>query len=232
MLEVVCLHVRDVAAAAAGGADRILLLRAPESGGLSPEPLEVSAACRESDVPVRAMLRLNEGLSTSGGEFSRLIGLATDYLDMGVSGLSFGFLDADLQIDEATTIELIGALPEVAWSFHRGFDSALSTEHAWRSVLDLPGLDGVATGGSSRGLPEGADDLIARAERDPAMAALVIASGGLMPDVVPWLVHAGIRQFGIGRAVRPGRTWSKAYVDEGMVRSWRSLIDHEVDRLG
>ena len=75
MLEVVCLHVRDVAAAAAGGADRILLMRAPESGGLSPEPLEVSAACRESDVPVRAMSRLNEGLSTSG-LIERIAGLA------------------------------------------------------------------------------------------------------------------------------------------------------------
>ena len=230
VLEVVCLHVRDVPGATDGGADRILVMTDPEHGGRSPEPAAVSAICRETDLPVRVLLRLNEGLSTTGGEFTRLVGLAQEYLLLGARSLSFGFLDDDLEIDEATTSELVGSLPEVPWGFHRGFDAALRTDHAWRAVARLPHLDAVASGGSTRGLPVGGDELITRASQDPDVARLLLACGGLNAEQVPWLLRAGVRQFGVGATVRPGRSWTRSYVDAGHVRSWRLLLDDALDR--
>ena len=41
------------------------------------------------------------------------------------------------------------------------------------------------------------------------------------------LVRAGVRQFHVGRSVRPGGSW-KAYVDARHVRSWRLLLDDAV----
>ncbi|HNM96673.1 MAG TPA: copper homeostasis protein CutC [Marmoricola sp.] len=225
LLEVVCLHVRDVQGAVDGGADRLLLMSSPETGGLSPEPAVVSAVCREAEVPVRVLLRLNPGLSTNGGEFTRLVGLANDYLSMGATSFSFGFLDASLEIDAATTCELVGALPDVPWGFHRGFDAALSQDHAWRSVIGLPGLDAVATGGSSRGLGVGGEVLIDRAAQQPDVARLALACGGIVAEQVPWLLRAKISQFGLGQTARPGRSWQRSYVDAGTVRSWRTLLD-------
>jgi copper homeostasis protein len=225
LLEVVCLHLRDVAAATEGGADRLLLLTHPDDGGRSPEPADVSAACRETDVPVRVLLRLNEGWSTTGGELARLVGLGQDYLSLGASSLSFGFLDADLEIDTATTGELVGALPEVPWGFHRGFDAALRTDHAWRAVSRLPRLDAVASGGSTLGLAVGGDELIARATADPGVARLLLATGDLDAELVPWLLRAGVHQFAVGAEVRPGGSWTRSYVDAGHVRSWRRLLD-------
>jgi copper homeostasis protein len=222
--------VRDVPGAQEGGADRLLLMTDPEDGGRSPEPAQVSAICKATDLPVRVLLRLNEGYSTTGGEFSRLVGLAGDFLSLGAASLSFGFLDANLEIDEATTSELVGALPEVPWGFHRGFDATLSTDHAWRAVKRLPLLDAVASGGSTRGLPVGGDELISRAAGDPEVARLLLACGGLGPEQVPWLVRAGVRQFGIGSGVRPGGSWTRSYVDAGHVRSWRMLLDDALDR--
>ena len=38
-----------------------------------------------------------------------------------------------------------------------------------------------------------------------------------------------MRQFHVGSTARPGRSWTKAYVDAGHVRSWRMLLDDAVD---
>lgn len=230
LLEVVVLHPRDVPGADEGGADRLFLLTAPEEGGLSPEPTVVSAVCKETDVPVRVMLRLNHGLSSTGGELSRLVGLAEAYLAVGAEGVAFGFLDADLEVDSALCVHLADALGRIPWTFHRAFDSALSTERSWRRVGRLPGVDAVLSAGSARGLAEGCDELLDQVA-DPEVARLVMAGGGLRAEHVPWLVRAGVRQFHVGSTVRPDGSWTKSYVDPGHVRAWRMLLDDAVDHV-
>jgi len=225
LLEVAVVHPRDAAAATEGEADRLLVLAEPEAGGRSPEPGVVSAVLRETDLPVRVLLRLDDGLSTDGAQFARLVGLARTYLDLGATGVSFGFLDHHLEVDRPTCSALAADLVGVPWTFHRGFDSALDGRRAWRDVVDLPGLDAVASAGSTRGLVGGGEELLARARKDPRIAALLLVSGGLTPEYVPWLVRAGVRQFALGDEVRQDRSWTKASVDAGAVRAWRMLLD-------
>ncbi len=231
LLEVVVVHARDVPGADEGGADRLFVVADVETGGRSPEPGLVSGLCRETEVPVRVMLRLNDGYTTTGGELTRLVGLAEDYLAMGAEGLSFGFLDADTEIDVEVCTHLADRLPGVPWTFHRAFDAALSTDRAWRQVRGLPGLDAVLSAGSPRGLEAGHDELTDRAAADPAVAALLMAGGGLRAEHVPWLLRAGVRKFQVASSVRPGGSWTKAYVDPGHVRAWRMLLDDAVDHL-
>jgi copper homeostasis protein len=224
VLHVIVTGAPDVRGAAEGGADRLVALVSPELGGLSPEPAVVSAICRESDLPVRVVLRLNDGLGTTGGELSRLVGLAEDFLAVGASGLVFGFLDLQSEVDAEVCAYLADSLPEVPWTFSSAIDSALDHDRAWRQVVHLPGLDSVLTAGSPRGLSAGLDDVLDRASADPDVAALVVAGGGLAPDQVPWLARAGVRSFLIGSSARPGRSWM-SYTDAGQVRSWRLLLD-------
>ncbi len=231
LLEVVVLHPRDVPGADEGGADRLFVVADLDAGGLSPEPGVLSTICKETDVPVRAMLRLNDGLSTTGGELTRLVGLAEDFLSMGAAGLVFGFLDSDLEVDVEVCAYLADKLPGVPWTFHRAIDSALSTDRAWRQVRRLPGLDAVLSSGSVRGLEAGHDELTDRAAADPEVARLLMAGGGLRGEHVPWLVRAGVRQFHVGSTARPGGSWTKSYVDPGHVRSWRMLLDDAVDHV-
>ena len=225
LLEVVVLHPRDVPGAVEGGADRLFLVAGPEHGGVSPEPAAVSSVCRESDVPVRVMLRLNHGLSTTGAELSRMTGLAEDYLSVGAAGLGFGFLDSDLEIDLEPCRYLVEQLPHVRWTFHRAIDSALDVARAWRRVRQLPGVDAVLSAGSAQGLDAGFADLVTLAGSDPDIAAVLLAGGGLREEHVPWLVRAGVRQFHVGSRARPGGSWTKAYVDAHHVRAWRLLLD-------
>lgn len=225
LLEVVVLHARDAAAATAGEADRLLLLTDPERGGRAPGPSVVSAVLRETDLPVRVLLRVEDSLGIDGSQFTRLVATARTCLELGAAGVSFGFLDHDLEIDRATCSALANELVGVNWTFHRGFDSALDARRAWRDVLTLPGLDAVASAGSTRGLGAGGDELVQQASSDPRIAALVQATGGLTGEQVPWLVRAGVRQFGLGEEVRPDGSWTKAYVDPAAVRAWRLLLD-------
>jgi copper homeostasis protein len=221
LLEVQVAQVRDVPGALEGGADRLFL---SVGDGRSPDLPVASAVLRESDRPVRLMLRLSDGYSTTGGEFVRLVGLAEEYLALGAEGVSFGFLDGDLEVDARTCVALAEALPGVPWTFHRAIDTCLDTRRAWRRVVGLPGLTAVASAGSVQGLAQGYDDLLARAESDTDVARLLMPAGGLSAEQVPWFLRVGVQQVHIDRQARPGGS-DKAYVDSALVRSWRLLLD-------
>ena len=231
LLEVTVLGPRDVTGADEGGADRLHLVAPGEPGGgvLSPEPGVVSAVCRETDVPVFVLLRLNDSWTTTGGELTRLAGLAEDYLAVGAEGVAFGFLTHDLTVDVEVCAHLADALDGVPWTFHRAIDASLETSLAWRQVRGLPRVDAVLSAGSSRGLATGHEELTDRAASDPDVARLLMAGGGLRGEHVPWLVRAGVRQFQVGSTARPGGSW-KAHVEAGHVRAWRMLLDDATDR--
>lgn len=226
VLEVAVSDPRDVPGAVEGGADRLHLKVPGPTCGLSPEPALVSAICRESDLPAFVLLRLNDSWSTTGGEFARLVGLGEDYLGCGATGVAFGFLDGDLEVDTETCQMLLDRIPRVPWTFHRAIDSSLDPRRSWRRLLGLPRLAAVRTAGSPRGMAAGYDDLLATIT--PENAALVMPGGGLAAEHVPWLVQAGVRQLHLGTQVRPGGS-AKAYVDAGYVRSWRSMVDDLTD---
>lgn len=229
LLEVTVFHPHDVPGAQEGGADRLYLRGSATPDAVSPEPVLVSSVARETDLPVFVLLRLNDTWTTTGGELTRLTGLAESYLGAGAAGVCFGFLDGNLEIDVEVSAHLAGTLPGVPWIFHRAVDATLDPRRSWRSLVGLPGLVGVHSAGSPQGLEVGYDDLLATAEADPRVAALMVPGGGLLAEHVPWLVRAGVSQFQVGRQVRPGASY-KAYVDAGHVRSWRLLLDSTAAR--
>ncbi len=228
LLDVVVMHPADATAAQEGGADRLEARGSPDDGGRSAEPAIVSALVRATDLPVRVVLRLSDGYSTTGGELTRLLGLAHDYLAVGAEGAVLGFLDADLGIDLQVVDALMAALGGAPWTFSRAIDSVLDAGHAWQRLIGLPGLDAVHTAGSALDLDHGLDDLCRRAAADPQVARLVLAGGGLRAEHVPWLVRAGVRQLHLAESVRPGGTFGRSYVDAALVRSWRLLLDDTV----
>ena len=226
LLEVIARHAADARQAEAGGADRIELVGTMEHDGLSPEPRLVEQVRAATTLPVRVMLRLREGYGTDGGEVAHLKGLVAAYASAGADGLVLGFLNAHTEIDVEVVTEVV-ADARPGWTFHRAVDSCISTDRAWRELRHLPGLDQVLTAGSARGVSEGLDELVQRARADNFARRTIMAGGGLLPEHVPWLVRAGVRAFHIGSAARPLRSW-KAYVDPGLVQTWRSLIDEQV----
>ena len=228
LLEVIARHPADAERAEAGGASRLEIVGSLDHGGLSPEPALVGQVRRSTTLPVRVTVRLRVGYSTDGGEMARLQGLVSGYRQVGADGVVLGFLNAHTEIDVPVVTELVGQA-DFGWTFDRAVDACISVDRAWRELRRLPGLDAVLTAGSPRGVTEGLDDLVARARTDDFARSVIMAAGGLLPEHVPWLARAGVRAFQVGISVRPlGST--KAYVDPGLVRSWRTLIDDAVGR--
>src|SRR5512133_116963 len=228
LLEVVVLHAADAERAESGGADR-LELTTSLTDGLSPEPAVVGQARRATSLPIRVVLRLRHGYSTDGAEVTRLKGLLTSYRSVGADGVVLGFLNGHTEVDTAVVTEILSEHPDICWTFHRAVDACISSNRAWRDLRALPSLDQVLTAGSARGVSEGLDDLVARAEADQFARTVIMAGGGLQPEHVPWLARAGVRAFQIDAAPRPLGA-AKAYVDPGLIRTWRNLIDHAMRR--
>lgn len=226
LLEVIALHPADAERAEAGGADRVEVCGTLEDGGMSPTPQLVAQVRRATSIQVRVMVRLREGFGTDGGEAIRLRGLMASYADAGADGMVLGFLNGLGDVDAAVCAELVGD-GTWPWTFHRAVDACLDADRAWAALATLPRLDQVLTAGSARDVEHGLPDLLARAKSDPWSASVMMAGGGLHPDHVPWLARAGVRAFHIGTPARPGGSY-KAYVDEALVRSWRTLVDDEV----
>lgn len=226
LLEVIALHPADAERAEAGGADRVEVCGSLEDGGMSPTPQLVAQVRRATSIQVRVMVRLREGFGTDGGEAIRLRGLMASYADAGADGMVLGFLNGLGDVDAAVCAELVGD-GTWPWTFHRAVDACLDADRAWAALASLPRLDQVLTAGSARDVEHGLPDLLARAKSDPWSASVMMAGGGLHPDHVPWLARAGVRAFHIGTPARPGGSY-KAYVDEALVRSWRTLVDDEV----
>ena len=229
LLEVLVLHEADARRAEEGGADRVELVGGLDDGGMSPEPRMVERVRASTTIQVRPMVRLRTGFGTDGGEFTRLRGLVSSYLDAGADGVVFGFLNGMGEIDREVCSGLAGQ-GGWPWTFHRAVDSVLDADKAWRALLGLPRLDQVLTAGSPRGVDAGLDELLRLARSDPRIAALAMAGGGLLPEHVPWLARAGVRAFHIGRPARPQGSF-KAYVDAPLVRTWRTLIDDAVQHV-
>lgn len=232
VLEVTVLHPRDAAAAQDGGAHRLYVGALREGTTMSPELSTVSAVCAEGDLPVFVLLRLNDTWTTTGGELARLVGLAESYLGCGAAGVSFGFLDTNLDIDTEVCAHLAGRLPGVPWTFHRAVDAVLEPARAWRALADLPGLVAVCSAGSPQGLEVGFEDLLATAEASARYAGLMMPGGGLRTEHVPWLLRAGVHQFHLGPQVRTGGDYH-GDVDADLVRSWRLVLGgHDLPRGG
>lgn len=229
MLEVIALHAADAERAEEGGADRIELVGTMDEGGLSPEPALVEKVRRATSIQIRPMVRLRAGFGTDGGEAGRLKGLIGSYLDAGADGVVLGYLNGHASVDVEVMTELVGE-GEWPWTFHRAIDSCLDQDKAWGTLLTLPRLDQVLTAGSVRGVEHGLDELISRARTHAGSAQLIMAGGGLQAEHVPWLAGAGVRAFHVGSPARPGGSW-KAYVDAGLVRAWRALVDDTIRQV-
>ncbi len=217
ILEVIALNATDARAARDGGADRIELVADMRRQGLTP-PVATFAAVREAvDLPVRVMLRAEDGYALS--DAGAVIDAAVALRAAGADEFVLGFLDARAAVDLVAVEAVLGAIEGCRWTFHRALDHAADRTAARRALAGLPGLDGVLTAGGPATVEEGLTTLAGEA----ASAPRVLAGGGLRPHHVAPLLAAGVDAFHTGSAVRPAGRWD-APVDAALVQSWRSVL--------
>ena len=220
MFEVIATSAQDAVSAVAGGADRLEVVTAMHADGLTPTA-ECFARIRAAvDVPLRVMLRTQDGFAP--GDLEQLRARAGRLRAEGAEEFVLGFLTSAGEVDIPAVCEVLDAVPGCRWTFHRALDHAADRVAARKAVADLPGLDTFLTAGSAAGVQSGLPTLLAEAEEADAGRQLLVG-GGLRIEHVPALRAAGLDAFHVGGAVRASG-WSSP-IDVDRVRTWRARLD-------
>jgi copper homeostasis protein len=223
LLEVIVQSEADAHAAAAGGADRLEVVRAIREGGLTPLPLLVRAIARATPLPLRVMVRENAGYGMNDGELPVLRRAAAEFAAAGVDGIVIGFVRAGKPaIDDLARV--LEAAPGVRATFHRAFDAI---DDQLRTIDFLTGIVQI-----DRILTDGGDGPPAkRCERLQAYAAraagrlTVIAGSGVDDEALAVFARTGcVREVHVGRAAREGSD-PEGPVSAARVRRLRALAD-------
>jgi copper homeostasis protein len=222
LLEVIVQSAADARAATEGGADRLEVVRAIDEGGLTPLLSVVEAITAETTLPLRVMVRENDGYELAAGELPTLRRAAEAFIDAGVDGIVIGFAKAgEIVLDDL--LRVIDGLPPVRITFHRAFDSLrdpLATIPRLAAVTDI---DRILTSGGD-GAP------LERCGRLSSYRALaagrleIIAGGGVDDQALSLFVREGcVREIHVGRAAREGNR-ADGPVSAARVRRLKALI--------
>jgi copper homeostasis protein len=223
LLEVIVATVADARQAATGGADRLEVVRDIASGGLTPSPDLVRAIAAETGLPLRVMVRGNDGYETNGAELATLRRAAGDFAAAGVDGIVLGFArDGEPLLDDVQGV--IDAAPAARVTYHRAFDTLRDPCRAIRQLSAIPQIDRILTDGGQGSAVERCD----RFQRLSAAAGTrmtVIAGSRVDEQMLSMIVATGcVREVHVGRAARPGHDRG-ATVSADLVRRLRAIAD-------
>ena len=213
LLEVTVLDPRDVPGAEEGGADRLHLVAPGRRSALSPEPATSRRSAATPTLPVFVLLRLNDTWTTTGGELTRLVGLAEDYLGVRRQRAS---RSASSTPTSRSTPRSAPTWPRrcrtCPWTFGRA-DRRHPRPAPLLAAAARPARAGRACAPPARraGWRSGTTTC-SRPPADPAVAALLMPGGGLLAEQVPWFVRAGVR------AVPPRRAGPARRLPQGVRR--------------
>lgn len=196
------MSVDEAREAAAGGADRLEIVRDLDQGGLTPS-LETVRAIRDAvDLPLRVMVRETADYRMHGADdLARMREAAAELAALGVDGLVVGFEKfgcADLD----SVAAVLEAAPMTPATFHRAFEATRDPLAEIERIGGLPRIDRILTSGG-----EGSwEEKMGRLESWRAAAApeiRILAGGGLDLERMLWLTReTRLTEFHLGTAVR------------------------------
>jgi copper homeostasis protein len=226
LLEVIVQSVADARAATEGGADRLEIVRAIDQGGLTPLPSLVRAIAAATPLPLRVMVRENDGYELAPGELPALRRAAAAFGDAGVDGIVIGFARAgEILLDDL--LQVIDGLPAVRITFHRAFDSLRDPLATIPRLAAVPSIDRILTSGGDGA----ASERCAALSRYRAVAAgrlEIIAGGGVDDHALSLFVRERcVRELHVGRAAREGNR-ADGPVSAARVRHLKALMTGEL----
>ncbi|HHT15915.1 MAG: copper homeostasis protein CutC [Christensenellales bacterium] len=147
LVEVCCGSAEDAIRAALGGADRVELCSNLFQGGLTPTLGSVKAVREQSDITLNVMIRPREGgFCYTKTELLTARRDMETFLEYGVDGLVFGFLNEDGTVDVELTHEFVRLAGDVPITFHRAIDVVPDWKKAIDQLADI-GVKRVLTSG-------------------------------------------------------------------------------------
>lgn len=217
LLEVIAMSVADALAAEKGGACRLEVVRALEAGGLTPPISVVKAIIAAVSIPVRVMLRENDGFEIADREeLTRLCNSARELAALEIDGVVLGFLRGR-SLDLATAQQILSCAPHVKATFHRAFEELENQQAAVTMLKTVPQFDRILL---SPARVSGLKQLVESA----APELIVIAGAGIdRSNIRQWCESTPIREFHVGRAARLNGDIHRP-VDAALVEELAALV--------
>ena len=210
LLEICVDSLASARSAIEGGADRLELCSALAVGGLTPYTALLRQIRRESDIPIRCLMRHRAGdFLYSPDELELLRLQILELKEAGADGFVIGCLTAEGDLDKAAMRPLIEACGGSGITLHRCIDVSRDPERTYMDAMEL-GIDTVLTSGAASSCLGGLD-MIKR------LIELRDAHGG--PEL---LIGAGVKASAISRirsecpAARAFHMSGKTELESGM----------------
>ena len=160
--------VESAVAAGNGGAKRVELCAALLEGGLTPSAGAMALAREKLHIGLHVIIRPRGGdFLYTDDEHAVMLEDIDVAKHAGADGVVIGVLDADAQVDEARTRELVerGRAGAMSVTFHRAFDMTRDPLAALETLVDI-GVDRILTSGQEDSAMAGLEllrDLVKRA---------------------------------------------------------------------
>lgn len=172
-------------AAIRGGADRLELCSALAVGGLTPYAALLEQIRRESDIPIRCLMRPRAGdFLYAPEEIAQMADQIRCLKALGANGFVIGCLTPEGKLDAKAMAPLLEAAGGSGLSLHRCIDVSRDLRETYLAAKDL-GIDTVLTSGGTSSCKAGAQaifDLIAL--RDEADGPEVLIGAGVKAAVI------------------------------------------------
>lgn len=221
LLEVCVDSLESARAAVRGGADRLELCSALAAGGLTPYQELLEQIKKETDIPVRCLMRPRAGDFLYSQEEIRQMERQIHRLKAaGADGFAIGCLTPDGQLDAKGLEPLIEAAGESGLTLHRCIDVSRDPEDTYAAAARL-GLDTVLTSGAKSSALAGLSQLEAlTAARDRIGGPEILVGAGVNAKVISQIRDRipGLRAFHMSgkTLVESGMHFRRADVPMGL----------------
>ena len=185
LLEICVDSLASARAAIRGGADRLELCSALLAGGLTPYEALLRQIRKESDIPIRCLMRPRAGDFLYTPEEREMLRLQILQLkNAGADGFVIGCLTAEGELDTEAMKPLIEACGSCGITLHRCIDVSRDPLKTFR-LAGMLGIDTVLTSGAAASCRAGMET-IARliALRDEENGPEVLIGAGVNADVI------------------------------------------------
>lgn len=187
LLEICVDSAEGLAAAIAGGADRIELCSALSLGGLTPSAGFMKQAA-EAPIPVFAMIRPRNGdFVFNAAEMSVMKHDINAAREAGLAGVVLGASNADSSLDTNTLATLLAAAAGLGTTLHRAIDLTPDMEEATDQAIAL-GFDRVLTSGGQTTADAGRG-MLQRMHQRAAGKLSIMAGSGVTSDTVQIILN-------------------------------------------
>lgn len=186
ILEVCVDTPAGLAAAIAGGADRIELCSALALQGLTPAPGLIAIAAQAA-IPIYPMIRPRNGdFVYDEADLDAILRDIDAVRDAGLAGVVIGANAASGELDVDALAMLVAHAEGLGVTLHRAFDLTPDPFAALETAIDL-GFERILTSGCALNAVAGAETIAALVEKADGRIA-ILAGGGINPSNVAQII--------------------------------------------